>query len=105
MIHKRVCDSYSGFYDTQNGLCVIDAMQKGFSRSNLLYMIRSAGVYPDEKIVHALSGQFSLTHFREIIHIKDNELRSLIWAPAFIGFYAWLINSNVITGIPRRVAV
>lgn len=63
MIHKIVCDSYFNFYDTQRDLCVIDAMQKGFSRSNLLYMIRSAEFYPGEKIVHALSGQLSLTHF------------------------------------------
>ena len=58
-----VCDSYFDFYDTQRDLCVIDAMQKGFSRSNLLYMIRFAEIYPDEQIVHALSGQLSLTHF------------------------------------------
>lgn len=106
MIHKMVCDSYSDFYDTQQGLCVIDAMQKGFARSNLLYyMIRSAEVYPDEQIVSALKRQLSLTHFRKIIHIKDDKLRSLILAPAFISFYAWLIDSNVITGILRRMAV
>jgi len=105
MIHKRFCDSYFDFYDTQRVLCVIDAMQKGFSRSNLLYMIRSAEFYPDEKIVSALKRQLSLARFREIIHIKDDELRFRIWAPAFIGFYAWLIDSNVITGILRKVAV
>jgi len=27
MIHKNDCVSYFGFYDTQRGLCVIDAMQ------------------------------------------------------------------------------
>ena len=63
MIHKRVCDSYFDFYDTQRVLCVIDAMQKGFSRSNLLYMIRSAEIYPDEQIVSALNGQLNWTHF------------------------------------------
>ena len=45
---------------------------RGFTRSNLFYMIRFAEIYPDEQIVHALSGQLSWTHFREIIHIKDN---------------------------------
>ena len=105
MIYKMVCDSYFDFYNTQRDLCVIDDMQKGFSRSNLLYMIRSAEVYPDEKIVSALKRQLRLTHFREIIHIKDDELRSLFWAPAFIGFYAWLIDSNMITGILKRGAV
>ena len=63
MIHKRVCDSYSYFYDTQRVLCVTDAMQKGFSRSNLLYMIHSAEFHPDEHIVSALKRQLSLTHF------------------------------------------
>jgi len=42
---------------------------KGFTRSNLFYMIRFAEVYPDEQIVHALSGQLSWTHFRQIIYI------------------------------------
>jgi len=37
--------------------------------------------------------------------IDADELRSLYWAPAFIGFYAWLIDSNVITGIQRKVEV
>ena len=45
---------------------------KGFTRSNLFYMIRFAEVYPDEQIVHALSGQLSWTHFRQIIYIEDD---------------------------------
>ncbi len=28
MIHKNDCVSYFGYYDTQRGLCVIDAMQR-----------------------------------------------------------------------------
>ena len=36
---------------------------KGFTRSNIFYMIRFAEFFPDEQIVHALSGQLSLTHF------------------------------------------
>ena len=63
MIHKRVCDSYSDDYDAQRVLCVMYAMQKGFSRSNLLYMIHFAEFHPVEKIVHAPSGQLSWTHF------------------------------------------
>ncbi|MCK4937493.1 MAG: hypothetical protein KAR85_02700 [Methanosarcinales archaeon] len=85
-------------------MCVIDAIQNGIFRSNLLYMTRSAEMYPDEHIVSAQSGQLSWTHFREIIHIKDDEHRFIILAPVFIGFYAWLIDSNVITGIQRRMA-
>ena len=37
--------------------------------------------------------------------MNANERRFIILAPAFIGFYAWLIDSNVITGILRRVTV
>ena len=44
---------------------------KGFTRSNLFYMVRFADVFPDEQIVHALSGQLSWTHFREIIYLEE----------------------------------
>ena len=33
--------------------------------------MRFAEVSPDEKIVHALRGQLSWTHFRELISISD----------------------------------
>ena len=45
---------------------------KGFSRRNLFYMIRFAEVYPEARIVHALSAQLSWTHFRQIIYIEDD---------------------------------
>lgn len=35
-------------------------------------MIRFAEVFPEKEIVHALSGQLSWTHFREIIYLEDN---------------------------------
>lgn len=38
-------------------------------------------------------------------HMNVYERRFIILVAAFIGFYAWLIDSNVITGILRRVAV
>jgi len=44
---------------------------RGFSRSNLFYMLQFAEVFPDEQIVHALRGQLSWTHFRELIGIED----------------------------------
>jgi len=44
---------------------------RGFSRSNLYYMMKFAEVFPDPEIVHALRGQLSWTHFREIIAIDD----------------------------------
>jgi predicted nuclease of restriction endonuclease-like (RecB) superfamily len=45
---------------------------RGFTRTNLFNMIRCAEVFPDKEIVHALSGQLSWTHFREIIYLEDN---------------------------------
>jgi len=45
---------------------------RGFTRTNLFNMIRFADVFPDREIVHALSGQLSWTHFREIIYLEDN---------------------------------
>jgi len=44
---------------------------RGFSRTNLFYMIQFAEAFPDEQIVHALRGQLSWTHFRELIAIED----------------------------------
>ena len=44
---------------------------KGFTRSNLFYMIRFAEAFPDPKIVHSLSGQLSWTHFRQILYMND----------------------------------
>src|SRR3972149_4377065 len=52
---------------------------KGFTRSNLFYMIRFAEVYSDREIVHALSGHLSWTHLRDIIYLEDQLKR---------GFYA-----------------
>jgi predicted nuclease of restriction endonuclease-like (RecB) superfamily len=43
---------------------------RGFTRSNLFNMIRFAEVYPDREIVHALSGQLSWTHIREILYLE-----------------------------------
>jgi len=40
---------------------------RGFSQRNLFNMIRFAEVFPDERIVHALSAQLTWTHFKEII--------------------------------------
>ena len=58
--------------------------------------------------LNSLRAEFSLS-FMFLTKYKPQmsayELRFQIWAPAFLGFYAWLIDSNVITGILRRVAV
>lgn len=45
---------------------------RGFTRRNLFNMIRFVEVFPDEKIVHALSAQLTWTHFREIIYLENN---------------------------------
>jgi hypothetical protein len=53
---------------------------------------------------NSLRAEFSLNFmFLEKYKPQMNadERRFIIWAPAFIGFYAWLIDSNVITGILR----
>lgn len=44
---------------------------RGFSRSNLYAMMKFAVVFPDVEIVHAVRGQLSWTHLREIIAIDD----------------------------------
>ena len=44
---------------------------RGFTRTNLSYMMRFAEVFPDEQIVHALREKLSWTHFRELISIDD----------------------------------
>jgi predicted nuclease of restriction endonuclease-like (RecB) superfamily len=44
---------------------------QGFGRRNLFYMIRLAEVFPDAKIVQALSTQLSWTHLRLIISLED----------------------------------
>jgi predicted nuclease of restriction endonuclease-like (RecB) superfamily len=44
---------------------------RGFSKTNLFNMARFAEVFPDEKIVHALSGKLSWTHLRQIIYLDD----------------------------------
>jgi len=43
----------------------------GFSERNLANMIRFAEVYPNPKILHALSAKLSWTHFRQIIYLDD----------------------------------
>ena len=42
-----------------------------FSSRNLWHMLRFAEVFPDEKIVNALSTQLGWTHFRHIIPLDD----------------------------------
>lgn len=44
---------------------------RGFTRTNMFNMVRFAETFPDAKIVHALSGQLSWTHLRQIIYLDD----------------------------------
>ena len=46
------------------------AYGKGFTDRNLWHMKRFAEVFPDEKIVYALSTVLSWTHFRQIIYLE-----------------------------------
>jgi predicted nuclease of restriction endonuclease-like (RecB) superfamily len=44
---------------------------RGFTARNLFNMIRFAEVFPDFRIVHALSAQLGWTHFRHVIYLDD----------------------------------
>jgi hypothetical protein len=44
---------------------------EGFFTQNLWHMLRFVEVFPDEKIVNALSTQLGWTHFRHIIALDD----------------------------------
>ena len=50
---------------------LIPEFGSSFSTRNLWHMIRFAEVFPDEKIVNALSTQLGWTHFRHIIAFDD----------------------------------
>jgi len=61
---KRIVQMVSEKLTTEYG--------RGFTRTNLFNMVHFAEVFPEREIVHALSGQLSWTHFREIIYLEDN---------------------------------
>jgi len=42
---------------------------RGFAEKNLRHIMRFAEVFPDEKIVYALSRQLSWTHFRSLLYL------------------------------------
>ncbi len=48
-----------------------DEFGNGFSQANLFHMVRFAEVFPDEKILQALSAKLSWSHFRLIIYLDD----------------------------------
>ncbi|GGD64320.1 DUF1016 domain-containing protein [Emticicia aquatilis] len=48
------------------------AYGKGFNRTNLLNFIKFAEIFEDIQIVHAVSGQFTWTHLRILIYLKDD---------------------------------
>lgn len=49
---------------------------RGFTKRNLFNMVRFAEMFPDRKIVHALSAQLGWTHFRQIIYLDDELQRN-----------------------------
>jgi DUF1016 N-terminal domain len=49
---------------------------RGFSERNLANMMRCAEVFPDPKILHALSAELSWTHFRRLIYVDDPAMTS-----------------------------
>ena len=48
---------------------------RGFTMTNLAYMVRFAETFPDPKILHALREKLSWTHFRQIIYLDDPNQR------------------------------
>ena len=44
---------------------------RGFSQQNLFRMSQLAEVFPDEQIIHTLSGELSWSHFVENLPLKD----------------------------------
>jgi hypothetical protein len=60
---KQIVQTLSGKLTREYG--------RGFTRTNIFNMIRCAEVFPEREIVHALSGQLSWTHFREIIYLEE----------------------------------
>lgn len=44
---------------------------KGYTKTNLLNMIKFNTIFDDLEIVHSLSGQLTWTHFKTIIYIED----------------------------------
>ena len=44
---------------------------RGYSRSNLFYMVQFAETFPDLEIVQSLSGQLSWTHFLQLLPMGD----------------------------------
>lgn len=51
---------------------------KGYTKTNLLNMIKFNTVFSDIQIVHSLSGQLTWTHFKTIIYIEDDLKRDFI---------------------------
>lgn len=45
---------------------------RGFNKTNLHNFIKFVQVFPSIEIVHALSGQLSWTHVRELIYIEND---------------------------------
>jgi hypothetical protein len=79
-VGKRIKTEILGNKRADYGKEIVSALSReltleygtGFSEANLWHMIRFAEVYPDEKILYALSRELSWTHFRHIIYIENS---------------------------------
>ena len=79
-VGKRIKTEILGNKRADYGKEIVSALSReltleygtGFSEANLWHMIRFADIYPDEKILYALSRELSWTHFRNIIYIEDS---------------------------------
>jgi hypothetical protein len=81
LVGKRIREEILGEQRAAYGEEIVHALSaqltaeygRGFTRTNLFYMIQFAEAFPDKQIVHALRGQLTWTHFRELLTIKDPE--------------------------------
>jgi predicted nuclease of restriction endonuclease-like (RecB) superfamily len=78
-IGKRIRDDVLGGQRAEYGEQIVSALSaqltaeygRGYSRSNLFYMVQFAETFPDLEIVQSLSGQLSWTHFLQLLPLED----------------------------------
>jgi hypothetical protein len=70
ILNSRRADYGKKIFHTLSGKLTKE-FGRGYTMTNLAYMVRFAEVFPDPKILHALRAKLSWTHFRQIIYLDD----------------------------------
>jgi predicted nuclease of restriction endonuclease-like (RecB) superfamily len=78
-VGKRILDDVLGGQRAEYGEQIVTALSaqltaeygRGYSRSNLFYMVQFAETFPDLEIVQSLSGQLSWTHLLQLLPIEN----------------------------------